>query len=88
MPWSSPEKHRAYQHRYNATEEEKRKRAMRNAARREAIREHGKAALEGKDVDHVRSLERGGSNADSNTRIVSERTNRGFDRGKDNKPKR
>ena len=88
MPWATREKHRAYQHRYNATEREKDKRAMRNAARREAIREHGKEALKGKDVDHKRSLDSGGSNADSNLRIMDRGKNRGFERDRNNQPKR
>lgn len=88
MPWSSPEKHRAYQHKYNATEREKEKRAARNAARRDAVKEYGKAALAGKDIDHKRSLDRGGDNSDENTRVMSIRENRGFARDRNNQPKR
>lgn len=88
MPWSSPEKHRAYQHKYNATEEQKKRRAARNAARRDAVREYGAKALEGKDIDHKRSLDRGGDNEAHNLRPMSIRENRGFSRDKNNQPKR
>lgn len=86
-PWSSPEKHRAYQHKYNATEHEKEKRAMRNAARREVIHEQGAAAVQGKDVDHRVPLDRGGSNQEGNLRLRSIHSNRGFARDAHGQPK-
>lgn len=61
---------------FHGTEKQKKLRAMRNTARRQAIAKHGKAALRGKDVDHIKPLSRGGSNAKSNRRIVSVHTNR------------
>ncbi len=62
---------------YHATPEQKRKRAMRNAARRRMERELGKEALKGKDVDHIKPLRSGGSNARSNLRVTSVSYNRG-----------
>ena len=38
------------------------KHAARPRARRLAIKRYGEAALRGKDVDHIKSLEAGGSN--------------------------
>lgn len=61
---------------YHGTEEQKKNRAKRNKARRDAIRAHGKSALKGKEVDHKKPLSKGGSNSKSNRRIVSRRTNR------------
>lgn len=61
---------------YHGTEEQKKNRALRNNARRAAIRKHGKAALQGKDVDHIKPLSRGGSNAPGNRRIISRSRNR------------
>ena len=49
---------------------------MRNKARREMLRIHGKAALKGKDVDHKKALSAGGSGAMSNLRIRSVHSNR------------
>ena len=61
---------------YHAKPEQKKNRALRNNARRAAIRKYGKSALKGKDVDHIKPLSRGGSNAKSNQRIVSTSENR------------
>jgi 5-methylcytosine-specific restriction endonuclease McrA len=55
--------------------DEIRKRVMRNQARREAIREVGREALKGKDVDHIKALSKGGSNAKSNRRIIDAKKN-------------
>lgn len=88
MPWGSREKHRAYQAKYNARPEQVERRVQRNAARREAIREYGKQALEGKDIDHIHSLDRGGDNDERNLRPISLHKNRGFARDKNNQPKR
>ncbi len=54
---------------------------MRNAARRELEREGKVHKGDGKDVDHKHMLKDGGSNARSNLRVVSEKTNRGWRRG-------
>lgn len=73
---------RAWQSEYQKQPEQVHKRVMRNAARREMIRE-GKARVgDGKDVDHERMLKDGGSNARSNLRMRSRKSNRGWS-GKD-----
>ena len=65
-----------YDKKYQARPEEVHKRVLRNKARREMLRIHGKAALKGKDVDHKKALEAGGSGARSNLRIRSASSNR------------
>ena len=67
---------RSYQAEYQATPEQKRIRAMRNTARRRAIAKYGKEALKGKDVDHIVPLSKGGTNDQSNLRIVDRSKNR------------
>lgn len=80
MP-QSPERKAEYDKTYGARPEQKKKRAMRNAARRELMREGLVHKGDGKDVDHKRMLKDGGSNARSNLRVVSEKKNRGWRRG-------
>jgi len=62
---------------YQASAEQKKNRAKRNAARREAIRDGRASKGDGKDIDHKTPLSKGGSNAKSNTRVVSASANRG-----------
>lgn len=64
---------------YQGTEEQKKNRAMRNAARRKMV-QAGKAHKgDGKDVGHVVALDKGGSNKNG-LRMVSKSANRSFDR--------
>lgn len=70
----------AYDKKYNAMPSQKKKRAMRNAARRKLMEEGVVHKGDGKDVDHRRMLKDGGSNARSNLRVVSQKTNRGWRR--------
>ena len=67
-----------YDKAYNATPQHKKERAMRNAARREMIREGKCHVGDHKDVDHKHMIKDGGSNARSNLRVVSQKTNRGW----------
>lgn len=80
MP-QSPKRKAEYDKAYNARPEQKKKRAMRNAARRKLMEEGVVRKGDGKDVDHKRMLKDGGSNARSNLRVVSKEENRGW-RGK------
>jgi len=71
---------------YHSKPEQIRNRAKRNAARRE-MEEKGRVRKgDGKDVDHKRALINGGSNADSNLRVVSRSANRGFRRDSRGRP--
>lgn len=60
---------------YHGTPEQKKRRAERNRDRAEAEKKHGKAALAGKEVDHV-DAPRKGSLAGSRTRVISKKANR------------
>jgi hypothetical protein len=71
---ASGREYSAYDRRYQAQPEQKKKRVARNAARRLMIRKHGKAALKGRDVDHKRGVKAG--NGPSNLRIRSRSANR------------
>lgn len=63
---------------YQSSEIAKKRRAERNAARREAIKKYGKSALVGKEIDHL-STNPGGhlSNGDKNLKVVDASINRG-----------
>lgn len=63
---------------YNAKPENIAKRVKNNQARATMEKQVGKAALKGKDVDHVKPLRSGGSNAKSNLRVISKSRNRGW----------
>ena len=84
MP-SSPAYKRAYKQEYSvsqASEKEKKNRAKRNTARRQAEKAGKVSKGDDKDVDHKKPLSKGGSNAKSNRRVVSSSTNRSFSRTK------
>ncbi len=61
---------------YNSSPEQKKNRAARNKARREAVREGRARKGDNTDVDHIRELSQGGSRSTSNTRVVSRSGNR------------
>lgn len=63
---------------YQGTEEQKHNRAMRNAARREAIKNGDAKKGDGMDVHHTKALSRGGNN--NNVRVVPASENRSFAR--------
>jgi hypothetical protein len=59
---------------YQGTPEQIKNRASRNAARRKMEKKHGKAALNGKDVDHKDGNPR--NNGHKNLRVTSKSLNR------------
>lgn len=67
---------------YHASEEQKKKRAMRNAARREMERKGAVSKGDGKDVDHRVPIAKGGGNGNGNLRAVPASQNRSFARTK------
>lgn len=71
-----------YDKAYNAKPEQKKKRAMRNKARRQAIKEGKVKKGDGKDIDHKKPLRSGGSNAKSNQRVRSKSANRADNGGR------
>lgn len=70
----------AYDKAYNARPEEIKKRAMRNAARREYEKAHGDLPAN-VDVDHKKRMKHGGGNAMSNLQPKSQTANRGWRKG-------
>ena len=67
-----------YMAEYQKKPENVEKRVDRNRARRHAIAA-GKAHVgDGTDVDHKKMLDKGGSDKDSNTRVISRAENRGW----------
>lgn len=83
MP-SSPSYVRDYKQEatYHATEKQKKNRAARNDARRKALASGKVSKGDGKDLDHVIPLSKGGSKSVSNTRVKSKSANRSFARNK------
>lgn len=71
---------------YQGTPEQLKNRAKRNAARREMVEDGRARKGDGKDVDHKRALINGGSNSESNLRVVSRSANRGFRRDSRGRP--
>ena len=63
------------------------KRAERNAARAKLMKEGRVHKGDGLDVDHKKMVSKGGTNKESNLRVVSEHTNRSFPRNSDKSAK-
>lgn len=68
---------------YNSRPEQRAARSERTTARNLAIKEGRVSRGDGKDLDHIKPLSKGGSNKQSNLRVVSESSNRSFARNKD-----
>jgi hypothetical protein len=68
---------------YQGTEDAKKKRAQRNKARRMLEREGVVYKGDGKDVDHMTPLSKGGKTIRSNLRAKPASANRSFKRNKD-----
>lgn len=64
-----------YDKKYQSSEEQKKNRASRNAARASVVKSKGKAAVKGKDVDHKNG--RPTDNSPGNLRIQTKKKNRG-----------
>jgi len=67
---------------YQGSEEQKRNRAKRNAARRDMEDEGRVRKGDGKDVHHKKPLAKGGGNGKGNLRVKSVSSNRSFARTK------
>ena len=63
---------------YNKKPSVQKKRVLQNKARRHALAKGTVKKGDGKDVDHKKPLAKGGSGKESNTRVVSQKTNRGW----------
>ncbi len=75
-------RHAARQSVYQASPEQKKIRAERNAARAEMKKKLGAAAIAGKDIDHKHPIRNGGGNSAGNLRVRSEKANRSWRKGK------
>lgn len=62
---------------YQASTTQKKRRAARNKARRQAEKDGRVRKGDGKDVHHKKPLSKGGSNKKSNTQVTSKSKNRG-----------
>jgi hypothetical protein len=65
---------------YNATPTNIKKRSERNEARSLVSKKVGKAAVAGKDIDHIKPVRSGGTNAPGNLRVRSRHANRGWEK--------
>ncbi len=74
--------YRAEYDKYQGTDEQKKNRAKRNAARRQLAKEGRVSKGDGMDVDHKKPLSKGGSSTATNLRAVSKAVNRSFPRTK------
>ena len=78
------ERKRDYKHEYqsyHASEEQKKNRAQRNAARRELEKKGVVKKGDGKDVAHKTAIKNGGGNSRTNLTVQSVATNRGWRKG-------
>jgi hypothetical protein len=64
---------------YQGTPEQIKKRAMRNAARAKLMKDGKVSKGDGKDVSHVKALDKGGTNGDG-VKVQSKSANRSFRR--------
>lgn len=68
-----------YEHqkaKFESSAKDRAERSARVSARKKAIREGRVKRNDGKEIDHIRALSEGGSNARSNLRVVPRKTNR------------
>lgn len=65
---------------YQGTEEQKKNRAKRNAARAKLMRKGRVKKGDGMDVDHINPLSKGGAATDANLRVKTKSDNRSFSR--------
>jgi len=85
-----PSKNRNYKkeyENYHSSDEQKKKRAKRNAARSKMEKEGRVKKGDGKDVDHKKPMAKGGGNGRSNLQVKSKSANRSFARTKSAKMK-
>ena len=73
---------------YKAQPEQIKLRVARNKARRQAIKDGRVEKGDGKEIDHVIPLSKGGSNTKANTRIRTKSQNSSFSRNSDNSVKK
>jgi hypothetical protein len=88
MPYvNKPRPYKKEYEKYDGTPAVKKKRAERNQARAEMMKEGKVHKGDGKDVDHKKPLSKGGTTSKSNLRVVSAHDNRSYPRKSDHSPK-
>ncbi len=68
---------------YNSKPEQRKRRSERTLARRKANATGLTSKGDGKDLDHIKPLSKGGTSSRSNLRVVSKSANRSFSRNAD-----
>lgn len=76
MPRKEPRNYKQEYAEYHGKPEQRANRSARTLARYYAKKAGKVKKGDGKEIDHIKPLSKGGSKAKSNTRIVSRRTNR------------
>lgn len=68
---------------YNSKPEQRKNRSERSVARVQSNEAGTTSKGDGKDIDHIKPLSKGGSNSKSNQRVVTKEVNRSFERNAD-----
>lgn len=85
MPYvNKPRPYKKEYEQYQGTEEQKKNRAMRNAARRKAVQDGKASKGDGNDVHHTTAISKGGNNK-GKLQVISAAKNRSFKRDAKNK---
>lgn len=88
MPYvNKPRPYKKEYEQYHSSQEQKKNRAKRNAARRKLEKAGRVLKGDGKDVDHKTPISKGGGNGDGNLRVKSKGSNRSFARNSDSSVK-
>ena len=89
MPYTkTPRPYKKEYEQYQGKPDQIKKRGERNAARAALMKKGVVSKGDGKDVDHVTPLSKGGTNAPSNLKLKSPSANRSFSRNSDHTVKR
>jgi hypothetical protein len=89
MPYvNKPRPYKKEYEQYQGKPEQIKQRAKRNAARAELMKDGRVSKGDGKDVDHIKPLSKGGSSSKSNLKVKSASSNRSFSRNSDHTVKR
>jgi len=93
MPFVNKPRNYKKEEKYEDSPEQVKNREVRNKARRDALKSGKVHKGDGKEVDHIIPLSKGGTNTLKNQRVKSASANRSFSRNSDhsvkiNKPKK
>jgi hypothetical protein len=89
MPYvNKPRPYKKEYEQYQGKPEQIKKRGERNKARAELMKDGRVSKGDGKDVDHIKPLSKGGSSTKSNLKVKSASANRSFSRNADHSVKR